>query len=104
MVFVLRQTGSLQKSEDVQSAVSCKGKAGEVVGNGSSNDRLNLRMELELELEVNMQRIWNKCTIQATVHRFRDSQDFAIPVVALVMLIPWFSGIADLVDVDLLVK
>jgi hypothetical protein len=57
MVFVLRQTGSLQKSEGVQSAVSCKGRAGEVVGNGSSNDRLNLRTELALELEVNMQRI-----------------------------------------------
>jgi len=55
MVFVLMQTGSLQKSEGVQSAVSCKGKAGEAVGNGSSNGRLNLRTELVLELEVNMQ-------------------------------------------------
>jgi len=57
MVFVLRQTGSLQKSEGVQSAVSCKGKAGEVAGNCSSNDRLNLRTGLALELEVNMQQI-----------------------------------------------
>jgi len=38
MASVPRQTGSLLKSEGVQSAVSCKGKAGEVVGNGSSND------------------------------------------------------------------
>ena len=45
MAFVLRQTVSLQKSEGVQSAVSCKGKAGEVAGNGFSNDQLNLKTE-----------------------------------------------------------
>ena len=59
MVFVLRQTGSLQKSEGVQSTVSCGGKASELVGNSSSNDQLNLRTELVLDLEVNMQQICN---------------------------------------------
>ena len=54
-IFVQRQTGSLRMLEGVQSAVSCRGKAGEVVGNGSSNDQLNLRTELALELEVDMQ-------------------------------------------------
>ena len=55
MVFVRRQTESLQESEGVRSAVSYREKVGEVAENGSSNDQLNLRTELPSELEINMQ-------------------------------------------------